>query len=157
MLATLCPPPLQDLSDCQLAELPAAVFDLTGLIELSLAGNQLQSLPADVSKLTCLQRLVLAGNLLIELPVELFDLTTLEGLWVHGNLLQEVPQQLGQLTKLKNLSLAGCVLLRVCALVDRLGCVAGGPPTPAAAKAELEEGSHAAGSAQLLTAFCLLP
>lgn len=97
----------QDFSDCQLTELPAAVFDLTGLIELSLAGNQLQTLPADISKLTGLKKLVLAGNLFTQLPVELFGLTSLEGLWVHGNLLREMPQQLGQLTKLKNLSLAG--------------------------------------------------
>lgn len=103
---------LQDLSDCQLKQLPDGLFELTGLQELSLAGNQLQQLPADIAKLSCLHRLVLAGNLLTQLPLELFSLTTLEGLWVHGNLLQELPEQLGQLTKLKQLSLAGEPLAR---------------------------------------------
>jgi Leucine-rich repeat (LRR) protein len=39
------------MSDCQLAELPAAVCGLTALRELSLAGNQLAALPPGITAL----------------------------------------------------------------------------------------------------------
>lgn len=57
-----------DLSNCELQELPPQLFELTGLVELSLAGNQLTQLPPDIIKLSSLQRLVLAGNWLQHLP-----------------------------------------------------------------------------------------
>lgn len=102
-----------DLSNCELSQLPPELFELTNLLELSLAGNQLTQLPPELGRLSCLQRLVLAGNWLEQLPQELWGLTQLEGLWVHGNMLRELPQQVGQLTKLKMLSLAGNQLQQV--------------------------------------------
>ncbi|KAF8072363.1 PPOX1 [Scenedesmus sp. PABB004] len=102
-----------DLSGCDLAEVPEAVFELTGLVELSLAGNQLTALPSAVSRLTNLRRLVVAGNWLQHLPPELWELAGLEGLWLHGNLLEDLPPQLGQLAQLRALSLAGNCLAAV--------------------------------------------
>eukprot|EP00879_Flechtneria_rotunda_P024362 GHRR01025821.1.p1 GENE.GHRR01025821.1~~GHRR01025821.1.p1 ORF type:complete len:164 (+),score=24.51 GHRR01025821.1:440-931(+) len=96
-----------DLSYCELKKLPEGLFNLTNVVELSLAGNQLTELPAEVSKLENLQRLVVAGNWLTHLPQELWDLKSLEGLWVHGNLLEDLPEQIGHLTSLRMISLAG--------------------------------------------------
>jgi hypothetical protein len=96
-----------DLSGCNLAEVPSAVFELTNLLELSLSGNQLQELPSEIGNLSNLRRLVVAGNWLTRLPEELLQLSQLEGLWVHGNLLHHVPEQLGRLSRLRHLSFAG--------------------------------------------------
>lgn len=57
-----------DLSNCELSQLPPELFELTNLVELSLAGNQLTQLPPDIGRLSSLQRLVLAGNWLEHLP-----------------------------------------------------------------------------------------
>lgn len=57
-----------DLSNCELSQLPPELFELTNLLELSLAGNQLTQLPPELGRLSCLQRLVLAGNWLEQLP-----------------------------------------------------------------------------------------
>jgi Leucine-rich repeat (LRR) protein len=57
-----------DLSNCELSQLPQELFELTNLVELSLAGNQLTQLPPDIGRLSSLQRLVLAGNWLEHLP-----------------------------------------------------------------------------------------
>jgi Leucine-rich repeat (LRR) protein len=57
-----------DLSNCELSQLPPELFELSNLVELSLAGNQLRQLPADIGRLSSLQRLVLAGNWLEHLP-----------------------------------------------------------------------------------------
>jgi hypothetical protein len=57
-----------DLSNCELSQLPPELFELTNLVELSLAGNQLTQLPAEIGRLSSLQRLVLAGNWLERLP-----------------------------------------------------------------------------------------
>lgn len=107
LICSLCPADRLDLSNCSLTELPPGLFDLTNLVELSLAGNQLTQLPSDISRLTSLERLVLAGNWLQHLPQQLWELHGLEGLWVHGNLLQDLPAQIGGLSKLKMLSVAG--------------------------------------------------
>lgn len=96
-----------DLSDMGLESLPAEVFELDELEELSLAGNRLQSLPDDITRLTALRKLGLAGNLLGSLPEGLGALTGLEGLWLHGNLLAALPESLGNLKALRQLSVAG--------------------------------------------------
>lgn len=96
-----------DLSDCGLTEIPSAVFSLTGLSDLSLAGNRISHIPPDIQNLRDLRRLGLAGNLIQDLPPEIRQLSSLEGLWLHGNLLHDVPEEIGQLKHLRMLALAG--------------------------------------------------
>jgi hypothetical protein len=96
-----------DLSECGLTSVPAQVFELTELEELSLAGNNISVLPPEIGKLTLLERLQLSGNELKRLPEEIGELKALKGLWVHGNRLQSLPESLSKLTNLVQLSIAG--------------------------------------------------
>ncbi|XP_024516937.1 uncharacterized protein LOC112341277 isoform X1 [Selaginella moellendorffii] len=96
-----------DLSDCGLEEIPAQVFGLSELVDLSVAGNRITNLPEEIYKLKNLQRLGLAGNSLRTLPESIGTLTHLQGLWVHGNLLHALPPQIGKLEQLRFLALAG--------------------------------------------------
>ena len=96
-----------DLADCGLTEVPAEVFALEHLEELSLAGNALAELPEALGALGNLRRLTLAGNRLRALPASLGALGRLEGLWCHGNLLEALPEGLGELRALRQLSLSG--------------------------------------------------
>ncbi|KIY96630.1 Leucine-rich repeat-containing protein 40 [Monoraphidium neglectum] len=107
-----------DLSDLRLRSLPAGLWEISDLHDLSVAGNDLGSLPGDLGALSELRRLVAAGNGLRDLPSELWGLTSLEGLWAHGNAIGELPEAVGQLTALKSLSLAGN---RLAALPESLG------------------------------------
>ncbi|KAG0555451.1 hypothetical protein KC19_12G170000 [Ceratodon purpureus] len=96
-----------DLSECGLQEVPPRVFEISDLVDLSLAGNRITSLPEDIKNLRALRRLGLAGNLLQELPEGIGNLQQLEGLWLHGNVLQSLPPQIGDLRQLRMLALAG--------------------------------------------------
>ena len=96
-----------DLSESDLQKVPAEIFDLQNLTELSLAGNALSHLPIEISKLTRLQKLQLAGNALQDLPEEIGALTDLQGLWAHGNFLEKLPESFGNLTGLQKCSLSG--------------------------------------------------
>lgn len=109
-----------DLSELGLDSVPPEVFDLTGLEEVSLAGNQLFELPDGISRLTSLRRLQLAGNSLRTLPESLGSLSSLEGLWLHGNRLKALPASLGGLASLEQLQLAGN---RLAALPPTLGAL----------------------------------
>ena len=102
-----------DLSECELSAIPAGVFDLRNLRDLSLAGNSLTSLPPEIGNLTCLERLVLAGNDLEALPGELTLLSSLRGFWAHGNRLTALPEDWAALGSLETLSLAGNAIERV--------------------------------------------
>ena len=57
---------------------PAEVWRLSALRELSLYDNQLTSLPAEIGQLTSLTELNLCGNQLTSLPAEIGQLTSLE-------------------------------------------------------------------------------
>ena len=96
-----------DLSECNLASIPQEVFEISGLEDLSLAGNEINFLPPEIGKLTSLRRLQLSGNQLRTLPEELGELQALEGLWLHGNRLKELPSSLSSLVNLVQLSVAG--------------------------------------------------
>ena len=106
-----------DLSNCGLEEVPAAVWQLSELVDLSLAGNRIKSLPPAVGQLRKLRRLGVAGNLLESVPEEIGGLPALEGLWLHGNALHTLPNGIGSLSNLKVLALAGN---RLCALPDSI-------------------------------------
>ena len=107
-----------DLSDCDLEVVPDEVFELTELVELSLAGNNLTSLPERVGNLKSLEKLQLSGNRLVFLPNSLCELESLEGLWLHGNLLECLPMDIGSLLNLKQMAVAGN---RLTSLPDSIG------------------------------------
>eukprot|EP00899_Mesostigma_viride_P008935 jgi/Mesvir1/18042/Mv09359-RA.2 len=109
-----------DLSDCGLEAIPARLFEVTDLQDLSLAGNRIRELPREIARLTQLRRLGLAGNQLTALPEEIGSLEQLEGLYLHGNLIRAVPEQIGQLARLKVLALAGNCLQELPSSVARL-------------------------------------
>ena len=61
---------------------------LSGLQQLSLAGNNLTHLPPGIGRLTALQRLQLSGNLFETMPEEIGQLSMLQvracaGLYIH--------------------------------------------------------------------------
>jgi hypothetical protein len=107
-----------DLSDCDLEAVPDEVFELTDLVELSLAGNNLTALPEGIGRLALLEKLQLSGNRLVHLPDSLCDLESLEGLWLHGNLLESLPTDIGSLSNLKQMAIAGN---RLAGLPDSIG------------------------------------
>ena len=88
--------------------IPAALGDLTGLIDLDLAHNSLTgSIPTELGDLTALKWLDLHDNQLSgSIPAELGDLTALESLKLHQNQLSgSIPVELGNLTALTRLDL----------------------------------------------------
>ena len=107
-----------DLSDCDLEVVPDEVFELTDLVELSIAGNNLTALPEGIGRLTSLEKLQLSGNRLTRLPDSLCELDSLEGLWLHGNLLESLPGDIGSLPNLKQMAIAGN---RLTILPDSIG------------------------------------
>lgn len=110
-----------DLSECGLTHVPAEVWEIDGLEDLSLAGNLLTTLPPDIQRLTSLKRLQLSGNMLRALPEEMGALVELEGLWAHSNQLEELPATIGELTSLTHLALASN---RLTGLPDSIGRLA---------------------------------
>jgi Leucine-rich repeat (LRR) protein len=107
-----------DLSDCDLEVVPDEVFELTDLVELSLAGNNLSTLTDGFGKLKSLEKLQLSGNRLTVLPDSVCELESLEGLWLHGNLLESLPTDIGSLLNLRQMAVAGNRLTR---LPDSIG------------------------------------
>lgn len=96
-----------DLSDLRLNSLPAGLWEISDLEDLSLAGNDLRQIVADLGSLKALKRLVVAGNRLRGLPPTVGQLHALDGLWAHGNAIEQLPEEVGQLQGLRTLSLAG--------------------------------------------------
>ncbi|KAI8465784.1 MAG: hypothetical protein J3K34DRAFT_78350 [Monoraphidium minutum] len=91
----------------RLSTLPPGLWELTGLEDLSVAGNELTQIPDQIGELGELRRLVAAGNALRALPGGVAALPSLEGLWAHGNALKALPEGIGGLASLQTLSLAG--------------------------------------------------
>lgn len=109
-----------DLSEMGLTHIPPQVFSLTGLTDLSLAGNSIEVIPPQIANLSGLERLQVAGNHLQGLPPEIGELRGLEGLWVHGNLITALPESLCQCTALRVLQAAGNQLTSLPAQLGRL-------------------------------------
>jgi len=109
-----------DLSGQGLTEVPAELWQLTGLTSLDLSNNQLTEVPAGLGQLTGLDYLNLASNQLTEVPAELWQLTGLTSLDLSDNHLAEVPAELGQLTGLMSLDLSDNRLTEVPAELGQL-------------------------------------
>lgn len=67
-----------DLSNSNLASVPATIFELTSLETLDLRNNPLQFLPRDIRKLQSLRVLNLSGTNIEELPEEISQLRHLQ-------------------------------------------------------------------------------
>jgi hypothetical protein len=73
------------LTDNDIAELPAAIGQCSGMQKLMLAGNRLHSLPPEMAACARLELLRIAANCLTELPAWLLDLPRLSWLAYAGN------------------------------------------------------------------------
>jgi Leucine-rich repeat (LRR) protein len=98
------------LSDNLLDSLPAALWDLSNLVELDLGGNRVSSLGAGVGRLKSLLFLGMRANALTALPDSLFALPQLENLLLAGNILDTLPESVANLAFLKYLDLSGNAL-----------------------------------------------
>ena len=92
-----------DLRGKRLSKVPAAVFELTELVELNLSYNYLKELPASINKLRNLRVLRLDGNQLRELPHSICQLSNLFGLSVRENQLCVLPSNIKHLRNLHHL------------------------------------------------------
>ena len=96
-----------DLSDCQLMQLPDAIFHLmrnTHITALSLSANLIKRLPSKLgTTFTTLQSLDISHNRLSSLPEELEHLVELESLDMSSNSFLELPPVLARLPSLRRL------------------------------------------------------
>jgi small GTP-binding protein len=96
-----------DLSKLNLESLPAELWELTQLKELSLSRNQLTGLPSAIGNLAHLEILSIGVNQLASLPQELFALAQLKVLSLGSNQLTDLPPAIGSLAHLERLDLGG--------------------------------------------------
>ena len=75
----------------QLATLPPAIGDLTGIRWLNLSYNKLTELPGEIAKLRHLERLHVNNNELTSLPLEVWALKSLQELRCDCNQLKAIP------------------------------------------------------------------
>jgi internalin A len=94
-----------DLSANQLEKVPAEVFQLSNIKELSLENNHLAELSSEIESLSHLHQLNLNHNRLQELPPEIGKLKSLEILNLRGNRLRKLPIEFRSLTQLTVLDL----------------------------------------------------
>lgn len=93
------------LSNLGLAQLPAALAEVSGLQTLVLSRNQIASLPADLRPLAGLTILDLEENKLTALPEQLDALAGLKGLSLARNRLRQLPDSIGRMQGLEALRL----------------------------------------------------
>ena len=120
-----------DVVNAGLVAMPPAVLELTGLNDLSLAGNRLTRLPAELAGLTALDGLDLGHNLFPDLPPVLAALGRLRrlNLAADGDPTGEhaawpgLAVGLGALSQLRELVLDGHRLARLPDAVRRMGAL----------------------------------
>ena len=110
----LVPPPLHLFSNNPMSDetIPRDLSQLTTLKELLLADVGLTKMPKAIYKLTSLTRLSLAGNSIGHLDGDLKDLSRLEGLNFSRNALDRFPVMLPSCVSLRRLYLNGNPLRR---------------------------------------------
>lgn len=94
-----------DLSEQDLEEIPALVFDYPQLKILLLSSNKITIFPEQIKKLENLIFLDLRGNLLTSLSVQIEELKNLTHLNLSFNHLTSLPDQIGELKALTELDL----------------------------------------------------
>jgi Leucine-rich repeat (LRR) protein len=93
-----------DLSQNQLASLPASYSQFANLTEINLANNHLRTFPAVILSLKKLQSINLAWNMLTHIPQKISELSDLEVLILKHNSLEGLPSSL-RLLNLKKLNI----------------------------------------------------
>ncbi|MFA4931040.1 MAG: leucine-rich repeat domain-containing protein [Patescibacteria group bacterium] len=97
-----------DLSNQNLSQVPAYVFDRTNLEELNISHNRLTgAIPAEIRQLKNLRILDASDNQMTGVPAEIGQLNNLEKLDLSNNQLTGLPYELGNLSNLKILDLSG--------------------------------------------------
>lgn len=95
-----------NLSNCNLTELPSALWRQKQLKILCLGNNKLQELPPAIRQLANLEKLSVYNNRLKGLPDELCDLENLKELIAHLNKLEKVPDKITKLKALRKAQLS---------------------------------------------------
>lgn len=92
------------LTNRNLKEFPAKVFEIPDLTHLDLRGNQITVIPPEIEKLKNLKSFILNGNKLETLPKEIGKLTQLEEFDLCGTPLKSFPDEVSTLKKLQSIN-----------------------------------------------------
>ena len=95
-----------DLSGCELVSLPSEIGLLTGLFDLSLAGNFLCDLPEELQNCTILNSLDISRNSFEAVPACVSTLSELEELNLSNNKITQLPEELGNLAQMRHLNVS---------------------------------------------------
>merc|ERR1711953_518232 len=97
-----------DLSECQLTQIPDAIFLLmknTSLQSCNLAGNLITKIPAKLAtSFSLITELNLSNNRISALPSEIINCSQLEKLDISSNSFVQLPSCLTELPQLKSLN-----------------------------------------------------
>lgn len=100
--------PTLDLSNQNLEQIPAYIFDLTDLKELNISHNKLTgAIQAEIRQLKNLKTLNASNNNMTGVPAEIGQLSNLEVLNLSNNDLTGLPYELGNLQNLQVLDISG--------------------------------------------------
>lgn len=107
-----------NLNHQRLTEIPAEVFNLTGLEQLSVADNLLSHIPEEIGRLVNLRQINIYDNKLSGLPDAMFALPRLRTIMAQNNALRSLPASIGSAPVLRGLSVYSNDLTR---LPDEIG------------------------------------
>jgi Leucine-rich repeat (LRR) protein len=98
---------ITDLSECQLIQVPEAVFHLmrnTALKSCDLSGNLITKIPPKIAvKFSLITELNLSNNQMAKLPDELADMSSLQILDISHNSFLSLPMVVFKMAKLRKL------------------------------------------------------
>lgn len=109
-----------NLSNCNLTEIPAEVFELKNLKKLNLSGNKIEKIPKDIEKLNRLETLDLSNNKIKIFYSKLCNLSKLKVLNLNNNGIKTIPKQIYYLENLRVLTIAGNQLVNLTIEISRL-------------------------------------
>lgn len=95
-----------DLSNLNLNEIPAEVFELKNLRKLKLSNNNIKVIPSDISKLKMLEVLDISNNKITNFYAKICDLKKLKTLNLNNNKIVSIPKQISKIEKLRSLNIA---------------------------------------------------
>merc|ERR1711953_1104168 len=99
---------ITDLSECQLTQIPDAIFLLmknTSLQSCNLAGNLITKIPTKLAtSFSLITELNLSNNRISALPTEIINCSQLEKLDISSNSFVQLPSRLTELPQLKSLN-----------------------------------------------------
>merc|ERR1712241_1206267 len=111
-----------DLSECQLTQIPDAIFLLmknTSLQTCSLAGNLITKIPTKLAtSFSLITELNLSNNRISALPSEITNCSQLEKIDISSNSFVQLPSCLTDLQKLKSLNASKNCYEEMCRLIQ---------------------------------------